>query len=222
MRATWIALIGMLLGWAAVAQVPASPPQSAGAAATLKSVGEYAENVYDAARDEKWDDAAAKLATLKAAAQGIPAQANKALVTQIQNSIKQMDVTVPVKDQVRTMREANLITRDAAELGTNLHEQIPLGVTYLDFYGRQLEIASRTGDMARLKSTTNDLAATWQKLRPAVMQHSGNDEAEQWDKLVQQIQSADKASDYKKLAEDELEEVDRLENLFQNSSAAKQ
>jgi hypothetical protein len=221
LKAIIIAIGCTVLSIPVVAQAQPLSPQHSPVPAAVTDTGEYAENIYDAAKDGKWKDASPKLAALKTSAQQLQKQApgNQALQAQIQSSIHQLDTTIAVQDQVRTMREANLITRDAAELTGLFHPIVPIQISYLDYYGRQLEIGAKTGDLPQLKRAANDLAKTWQQLRPAVVQHGGTEQAARWDKMVRQIQSADKASDYNKLAETELEEVDHLETLFEHPVA---
>jgi glyoxylate carboligase len=201
---------------------PSQARSSSPVPAAITSIGESAEDLYDAAKTEHWDEATKKLAELQAARQQLPKVAGDvALEDQIQNSITQLGITVVVKDQLRTMQQANIITRDAAELSDHYQRTLPLQVALLDFYGRQLETASLTDNTMQLTQTAKNLAQTWQALRPVILQKGGSTQAADWDKLVQQIQSANKASEYKKLAKVVDDQVDQLEQFLAPSTATK-
>jgi hypothetical protein len=202
---------------------PQNTATQSGVPAPITNTGEYARQIYEAAQAGHWKQAFNKLAPLSQSSSQIPPNltmvGNKALQDQIRAAINELNTTVSVQDQVRSMTEANIINRDAAELASMFHHTVPLAVTYLDFYGRQLEIASITGDMPLLQQTAKQLAQAWQQLRPIVTQRGGTEQASKLDDVVQKIQSANDSSDYNKLAQNELQQVAQLKTLFEGQTA---
>ncbi len=84
----------------------------------MAQMGEYGENIYDAAKAGKWKEAESKLASLKTTVQsstqdisGAPNERG-----QLDATITALDHSVPHHDKSATMRDANQVTFLAAEL----------------------------------------------------------------------------------------------------------
>lgn len=92
--------------------------------------------------------------------------------------------------------------------------RVPVEVTGLDFYGRELEIGSETGTTARFESARRGIRQEWDAVRPAV---SARDSpvARKFDGMVARIERARLPAEYRRLAQEELAEVDDLEHVFE-------
>ncbi len=109
----------------------------------LAQMGEYGENIYDAAKAAKWKEAASKLASLKNAVQSSAQDLSGATNErgQLDATVTALDHSVPHHDKSATMRDANQVTFLAAELTAPYHPKIPADVAGLR--------RTRTGDLER-------------------------------------------------------------------------
>ncbi len=184
---------------------------------SVSQVGEYGENIYEAAQANNWTQATAKLTALKDAAKRLD---NESRINENPNedkldgAIAALDNSVPAKNQLATMREANGVTLLAANLSQPFNPQVPVSLVKLDYYGRQLEIGAATKDMTQLQETAKDISQTWNALRPAVESHGGSAQAHKFDTLVTQVKAASSATQYNRLATPVLNQVDNLEKVF--------
>lgn len=51
---------------------------------------------------------------------------------------------------------------------------IPVELTLLDYYGRELEMKAHENDRAGLQATRTDIETTWHTLRPLIEKHRGS------------------------------------------------
>ncbi|HYR88182.1 MAG TPA: hypothetical protein VE422_29150 [Terriglobia bacterium] len=200
----------------APAAAPFSSPATPVVQAAIDDVGRYGENIYDMAKTGDWQQATSDLAWLKEAAGKLPAEVNGNGREQVQldDTIQALEKAITEKNRERATGEANQITWIGADLAAQFKSPVPIEVTRLDYYGRQLEISSSQKDEARLKATAADMVIAWNALRPPLEAAGGATEAEQFGKLVAQVQAAQSAADFGKLATPVLDEVDNLEKVF--------
>jgi len=90
---------------------------------------------------------------------------------------------------------------------------VPVEVTRLDYYGRELQVWAQAQDATKLQATARKMRRTWDSLRPSVKAHSAT-EAKKFETLVAQVESAKTSADYARVATPVLDEVDNLEKLF--------
>jgi hypothetical protein len=90
---------------------------------------------------------------------------------------------------------------------------VPVEVTKLDYYGRELEVWAQAKDANKLQATALGIRGTWDGLRPSIETHSAT-EAKKFDALVAQVESAKTPANYAQVATPVLNEVDNLEKLF--------
>jgi hypothetical protein len=202
---------------------PAAPPASASPVSTtgesvptsLADAGEYGENVYDYAKANDWKNADIKLAALNDAVKQVRADVknNSAAVDRLAVNVAALDRAVTSKDRQATMREANQVTLDAAEMTTAYKLSVPVEVTRLDYYGRELEVWAQAKDANKLQAAAREMRRTWDALRPAIEGKSAT-EVKKFAALVAQVESAKTPADYARVATPVLDEVDNLEKLF--------
>lgn len=182
----------------------------------LKDVGEYAESIYDMAKVTDWPKAQSNLAALQQSARLLGQQApNSGSGTdRLMSSIDQLSQAIAAKDPQVTQRYANQVTLLAAQMTQLYQTRVPVEITLLDYYGRQLEVDAASGNLAQLQTTTHQMTQTWQAVRPAVVRHGGTAQAQQFDTLVAQANQAKTVSDYGQLATPILNQVDQLEAVF--------
>jgi hypothetical protein len=183
---------------------------------SLANAGEYGENVYDYAKANDWKNAEVKLAALKDAVKNVSSdvKGQSAAVNRLDTNISALDRAVTAKDQQATIREANQVTLDVADMTTAYKLSVPVEVTKLDYYGRELEVWAKANDANKLLATARDMRQTWDSLRPSIETHSAT-EAKKFDALVAQVESAKTPAANAHVATLVLNEVDNLEKLFQ-------
>lgn len=197
-----------------VMEVP--PKNNSGAPPkTLADAGEYGENVYDMAKASNWTKAAAKLNLLKESATRLKtAVQNASELDRLASGITLLDQAVKLRNRQTAMREANQVTLIVANLNMPYKLAVPIEVTKLDFYGRELEIWSAEKDTDKLHSTAVEMRRTWDAVRPAIESHNGKTEAKRFGDLVAKVEQAKTPDEYARLATPVLDEVDNLENVF--------
>jgi hypothetical protein len=192
---------------------PTTPPtDEKPVPAELMNAGELGENIYDAAKTSDWKTAEERLVELNAAAgkmadSGISSQ-------RFEETLKRLGEAARGKQARETLIESNLITLEIAQISSNYNTPVPVAVTKLDFYGRELEIWSAANDDKRLKDTAALIRETWNAVRPEVEKAGGAKEANDFESLVANLERAKNAEDFGKSATPILDEVDNLENVF--------
>ena len=182
---------------------------------SLANAGEYGENVYDYAKANDWKSADVKLAALKEAIKNVNTEvkSQSAGVNHLATNVTALNRAVTAKDRQATMRGANQVTLDVANMSTAFKLSVPVEVTKLDYYGRELEVWAEAKDANKLQTTARELRQTWNSLRPTIAAKSAA-EPKKFDALVAQVESAKTSADYARAATPVLNEVDNLEKLF--------
>jgi hypothetical protein len=178
----------------------------------LVDAGEFSENIYDAAKDDDWKTAEAKLNKLKESIDKLNSQ--KIGSENMNATLANLEKTISSRDKKETLIESNKFTFDAAELSAKYNTKVPIEITKLDFYGRELEIWAEAKDEAKLKATTEEIRKTWDAVKPKVEASNGKKQAAVFEELVKKTEAAKTIEDYAKLATPILDEVDNLENVF--------
>lgn len=227
-----IALIGFLILWLNAcssgspdaantnkAATPATPSptlaRTESVPGSLANAGEYGENIYDYAKANNWKMADAKLAALKDAIKQVHTDVKNqsTAVDHLDTNAAALDRAVAAKDRQAAMQEANQVTLDVANMTTAYKLSVPVEVTKLDYYGRELEVWAQVKDATKLQATAREMRQTWDSLRPTIAAKSTT-EANKFEGLVAQVESAKTPADYDRVATPVLDEVDNLEKLF--------
>jgi hypothetical protein len=196
---------------AAPTAVPARPPRIPSA---LTDAGEHAENLYDAAKANDWRTAEHKLQALEGDVARLRADtATSAAARQLADELAELRQSVPKHQRQTTMAEANEITLVVANLTEPYAPNVPVEVTRLDYYGRELELWSETGTAARLERAVQGLGREWEHVHAQVEARSP-DVAKRFDALVARVERAKGAAELHRLSQEELDEVDELERVF--------
>lgn len=180
----------------------------------LAAAGEYAENVYDAAKAKDWKTADAKLAALKASTAQLGGTAGVGDPGTLRSDVVELGKAVGTRDRQATLLASNKATFDAANLIAAFDNPVPVAVTKLDYYGRQVEVQAAAGDAAALKQTAAEVRSTWNGVRAQVVKNGGAAEAKKFDGLVAHLRQANTPDQYGKLATPILDQVDYLEQVF--------
>jgi hypothetical protein len=207
-----ITLIGLsMIGFNAHAAstTGGSVPQS------LVDVGEYSENLYDYAKAKDWKHADATLKSLLQAAKKMHTDVvdQAAAADRADQAVATLGRAVAAKDFQATMREANEVTRDTADMTAAYSATAPVAVARLDYYGRELEIWAQAQNLGKLRATTVAMRHEWNTLRPVLTSRAAA-EATKFESLVAQVEATKAPAEYTRLAGLVLDEVDSLEKVF--------
>jgi hypothetical protein len=177
----------------------------------LAAAGEHGENLYDAAKAKAWRTAGRRLKALEADVALLDTQPD---ANRLQDEVDSLRQSVARRERQATMVHANQVTRIVAEMTEPYAPKVPVEVTRLDYYGRELEIGSETGETPRLVSAVQGIRHEWDAVRQAV---SARDSlvARKFDALVTRIERARSSAEYRRPAAEELAEVDDLEHVFE-------
>ena len=195
----------------------ATPGTSAPAApvstvpADIEAIGHHGENAYDMAKLADWAKATASLDSLERA---IATGANGTGDSAVRSAVADLRRSIAAKDRRAAMIAANRLTEVGARLSVPFAPIVPADVTLLDYYGRELEVWAATRNTEKLKETGDAIGETWDRLRPTVEQRGGTAEAKVFGDLVQRVRQARTAAEYGALATPVLDEVDKLEAVF--------
>jgi hypothetical protein len=182
---------------------------------SLADAGEYGENIYDYAKANNWKNAEARLRALKETIKNVRADVKSqgAAVDRLDGDVAALYASVSSKDRQETMREANQVTLDVANMTTVYKLSVPVEVTRLDYYGRELEVWAQVKDANKLQMTAREMRREWDTLCPSVQAHS-TPEAQKFEALVERVEAAKTPVDYERVAKPVLDEVDNLEKVF--------
>ena len=180
----------------------------------LSAAGEYAENVYDAAKVKDWKTADAKLAALKDSAAQLRGAPGVGDLGTLRADTAALEKAVGARDRQAALLASNKATFDAANLSASFDNPVPVAVTKLDYYGRQVQVQAAAGDAAALKQTAAEVRSTWDGVRPQVVSNGGAAEAKKFNGLVARLQQANTPDQYGRLATPILDQVDHLEKVF--------
>ena len=122
----------------------AAVPSPTSSRAVVESVGQHGENLYDLAKAGDWQKAATEFTALLQSDQQLrnKMKDKSADLERLNQALTAAGRAVETKDRFTTMREANLITLIGADLAAAFHPPVPVEVTRLDYYGRELEVWS--------------------------------------------------------------------------------
>lgn len=197
----------------AAAPAPAqSPPQA------LLDSGEFGENIYDLAKVGDWGEANRRYGRLKSSASEIRAGfASRPMTHRLEEAVERVGAAIVARDRLSAMEQANQVTAAAADMLAPFNAGVPLHITKLDFYGRELEVWSAFKDETRLRATVRELRITWDAVRPLVESRGGEAAAKHFAGIVSRVEAANSFAEYAQLATPLLDDVDVLEGVFENN-----
>ncbi|MBI5106557.1 MAG: hypothetical protein HZB46_16500 [Solirubrobacterales bacterium] len=220
---------GGTVGALAAAQgAPAKTPHTVTAAATPSTVPKPLTRAETAAEDvigylEKGQPAKsrAEARVLRGLAHGAAADAlRKAGVpaTQIAALQQRADRTARLSlrgaPALQVSQAANSVSGLMAGFYARYQDPVPAAVLRLDYLDRQAQLDAKAGDRANLRHTVQELAATWQRLRPQLIAAGGTSVATAYDRHVSALQHGGTAVASEKQAIHGLDLVDKMEAVF--------
>lgn len=185
----------------------------------LHTLGETGEDAYDLAKAKNFQALADRAATLQRASRDRH-QTWHALslnAKHLTQSISQLRTAANARSRPEAMRAANRVTLFTAKLAAHLtRPRVPIDVTFLDVFGRDLEVGAALNDRVYLARAVRDLSRTWNRVRPALLaRRGGRKVAVRFGALVSRVNAQTSPKQLQRLATLVLDEVDNLERVFE-------
>ncbi|GAA6616092.1 hypothetical protein [Scytonema sp. NUACC26] len=183
---------------------------------SLNKISTYSKIIYALVKSKDWQNATENVFLLEESARGLNTEINgeKLLLPKLNSKIVSLKATIAAKNHLAAMHNANQITLIAATIAMHFQAKIPIEVTQLNYYGRELEIWASTGNKAWLHKTASNMCRTWYAARPTILTRGGIARARKFDRLINRVEVASSATEYSHLAPPLLNEMDDLENVF--------
>ncbi|MBW4507854.1 MAG: hypothetical protein KME64_15260 [Scytonematopsis contorta HA4267-MV1] len=183
---------------------------------SLNQINQYTENTYDAVKRKDWTQAQANLSQLKKTAKVIAFKFKDTniFLNKLNHRITKLDKAIKQQNRQSAMRYCNQVTLVTTKMEMHSQLKVPIEITLLDYYGRELEIWSPTGNIVWLHKTAANISLTWSKVRPSILANAGASQADKFDKLIIDMDKASSSNEYSRLANKVQDEVDNLEKIF--------
>jgi len=187
-----------------------------------QAIEEAAEDIIDYVPSGNWDKVNTDVQAMANAWQEYQAESGNAEVSQelkdaMTSALGQLQTVSQAKDASGTLQASNDVTAAAINLFSLYDPQIPADIGRLDVLERQviLDVAAQDHDAAMI--TFNTLRTIWEKVKPSVTEHNGEDVIAQFEASLAIQKSALDAKDDAALTNEAklaLELVDELEKVF--------
>lgn len=115
---------------------------------------------------------------------------------------------------LRVSLAANSVSQLMPGFYARYQDPVPPTVLKLDYLDRQVQLDARGGHRAKLRATVRQLDATWQQLRPQLVQAGGVNVAKAYDQHVNALKRGGTATAIQKQAVHGLDIVDQMEGVF--------
>jgi hypothetical protein len=188
----------------------------------LQTIEEAAEDIIDYAPSGNWDKVSADVTDMVDAWQEYESQAGSAGASQelqdaMTAALEQLQIASQAKDPAATMQASNDVSAAVIELFALYSPQIPADIGRLDVLERQVILDVAALDYDAATATFNTIKSTWEKVKPTVMEHNGDDVIAEFEASLATQESALSARDDAALTNEAklaLELVDALEDVF--------
>ena len=197
-------------------------PSSAAVPDSLQAIEAAAEDIIDLVPSGNWDTVNMDVQTMADAWQEFQAQTGNPEVSPelkdaMTSALDQLQTASQSQDAATTLQASNDISAAVINLFALYNPQIPADIGRLDVLERQviLDVAAQNYDAAM--TTFNSIRTIWEKVKPSVMEHNGEDVIAAFEASLATQASALEAKDDAALTNEAklaLELVDALENLF--------
>lgn len=169
---------------------------------TWKVVVRRSNRVYNLAKAGTWDKATTRAGGVERAVQNLKKDPafQAADFAQVDSAIAALKQAVTAQDQTASMRAANQLIGDVAELTKATNPEEPVEVTQLGYYGRALEVEAASQNTAGLDAAKGGLLSTWASLKPQLAAE-GPDQSQQIESAIAQLEQAKSPQEFTQLAD---------------------
>jgi hypothetical protein len=215
----WLTLVVIILLTACGVKTPSNPgvvPNS------LQTIEAGAEDIIDFAPSGNWDRIGTDVADIEGAWKSYQPQAgNDGASQEIQDAmtsaLSRLETASSAKDSTSTMQASNDVSGAVVELFALYNPTIPADIGRLDVLERQIILDVAANDYSAAMTSLANTKSDWEKVKPSVLEHNGQEVAVEFEASLTQQESALDTKDEAALtseAKNALEIVDALEELY--------
>lgn len=188
----------------------------------LMTLEAQAEDIIDFVPGGDWSKVNADISTIDKAWSAYQQQAvqdgeTQALQDSFSQALSRLKSASTSQDAIGTMQAANDLSAAVIDIFDLYHPIVPTDVGRLDVLERQVILDVENQDFTLATDTLAKMNTVWERVKPSVITHNGNDVAVQFDKSLTTQAEALKAKDATALtseAKNGLEIVDSLERVY--------
>ncbi len=183
----------------------------------LTKISQSSEHIYKLVKAHHWRKAKAENKKIHKIMKHLERkfQPKTHYFKKLTNKIYLLNNAIDNKDSQIAMRTANQIIFVVTEMNKNFPKKVPVEVTLLNYYERELEIWIPTGNKPWLDKTAKNISRTWLSIRPLVLAHGNKTEVQKFDMLITTLNHASLFNDYARITTLLQREQDNLERVFQ-------
>jgi hypothetical protein len=183
----------------------------------LTKISQSSQHIYKLAKVHHWRklrDENKKLQTfIKDLETNFPSKTRQ--FKKLIHKIDLLNTAIANKDSQIAMRNSNQITFIVAEMNKNFPKKIPMEVTLLNYYERELEIWIPTENKPWLTKIAKNINRNWLSIRPLVLAHGNKTEVHKFDMLIATLNHSSLFNEYSRITTLLQKEQDNLEQVFQ-------
>jgi len=189
---------------------------------SLQTIEAAAEDIIDLAPSGGWDRIGTDVTDIADAWKSYQPQANKDGASQelqaaMMSAIGKLETASAAKDSAGTMQGSNDVSAAVVELFSLYNPKVPAEISRLDVLERQVILDVAAKDYSSAEANLKKSMSVWEKVKPSVLEHNGEEVAAQFDVSLDEQAFALRAKDDATLtntAKAGLEIVDALEGLY--------
>lgn len=183
----------------------------------LTRISQSSQNIYKLTKDHHWRKAQVNNKKLQNVVKDVETEFQPKTIEfkKLTAKINLLDKAIANKDSQLAMRNCNQITFLVAKMNKRFFQKVPVEVTLLNYYERELEIWIPAGNKPWLGKTAKNITRTWLSIRPLVLAHGDKKEVHKFDILVSSLSHASSFNDYIQTTTLLQKEQDTLERVFQ-------
>ena len=189
---------------------------------SLQTIEEGAEDIIDYVPSGNWDRVSTDVQSMTDAwqeyqAAGDDAEVSQELTDAMTSALDQLQTASQAKDAATTLQASNDVSAAVINLFALYNPKIPADIGRLDVLERQVILDVSAQDYEAAMTTFNTIKTVWEKVKPAVTEHNGEDVIAQFEASLATQESALDAQDAAALTNEAklaLELVDALEDVF--------
>ena len=189
---------------------------------SLQTIEAAAEDIIDLAPSGSWDKIGTDITDISNAWKSYQPQAGEDGASQdLQDAmvaaIEKLQTASAAKDSAATMQGSNDVSAAVVEMFALYNPKVPVDIGRLDVLERQVILDVAAKDYTAAETDLAKTKSVWEEVKPLVLQHNGQDVAEQFEASLTAQESELNAKDDAALtndARDALEIVDALERLY--------
>ena len=183
----------------------------------LIKISQYSQHIYKLAKAHHWRKAQAENKKLETLTNNLETKfpPKTRQFKKLTTKIYLLDKAIANKDSQIAMRISNQITFLVVEMNKDFPVKIPINVTLLNYYERELEIWIPTGNKPWLGKTAKKISRTWLSIRPLVLAHGDTKQVYKFDLLIDNLNHASLFKEYTEITTLLQKEQENLERVFQ-------